>query len=366
MPKRSFLILLSYSVPRPNIFDVRFPEYKCGFCGAFFWYRERCVATSTKNDVRYNLCCRGGRVRLPLLQSPPHLLKLLLTPNGCTDSNHFRDLIRTYNSLLSMTSIGCHVDERINNGSAPYVFKISGEVYHRIGSLLPLPDYRPSFLQLYVFDTEHELQNRIAPFSVTSTTREIRHALVESLMRMLDTHNVLVRNFRCLRDRYLESNLPEFQIRIRSDRNHLSHQYSAPTASEIVGFVVSDLSADQKGRDIIVEHRSQGLKRVSLEHPSLMALQYPILFSYGEDGYHPHIRYNPDASGAKKTDRTFVTMSEYYAYRLHPRTNEATTIFEGGRLFQQILVNWYAFVQQARLDFIEKNSRFFVVRSSAI
>lgn len=310
---------------------------------------------STKNCVRYNLCCREGRVRLPVLQPPPELLKLLLTPNGCADSNHFRDLIRTYNSLLSMTSIGCRVDERINNGSAPYVFKISGELYHRIGSLLPLPDSRPSFLQLYIFDTEHEVENRIAPFSDTSKDRQVRPRLVESLIRMLDTHNVLVRNFRCLRDRYVLSELQELKIRIRSDRDHLPAQYSAPTASEIIGFVVGDLSADQKGRDIIVEHRSQGLKRISPEHPSLIAMQYPLLFVYGEDGYHPHVPCVPDAPGANKTDRKFVTMSEYYAFRLHPRTNEATTIFEGGRLFQQLIVNWYGFVQQARLDFIEKN-----------
>lgn len=71
-----------------------------------------------------------------------------------------------------------------------------------------------------------------------------------------------------------------------------------------------------------------------------------------QDDYHPHVPCIPDAPGAKKTDRTFVTMSEYYAFRLRPRTNEATTIFEGGRLFQPLIVNWYAFVQQARLDFI--------------
>lgn len=331
------------------------PEYKCGFCGAFFWYRERCVATSTKTDVRYNLCCREGRVCLPALQPPPQLLKMLLSPNACPDSNHFRDLIRTYNSLLSMTSIGCHVDEHINNGSAPYVFKISGEVYHRIGSLLPVADCRPSFLQLYVFDTENEINNRLAPFSNAKSNRMLRASLIEALVKMLDTHNVLVRHFRCLRDRYLQSNLCELQIRIRSDRDHSAHQYSAPTASEIVGFVVGDLSAEQKGRDIIVEHRSQGFKRVSAEHPSLMALQYPLTFPYGEDGYHPHISYAFDTPGGKKTDRKFVTMSEYYAYRLHPRFNEATTIFEGGRLFQQILVNWYACVQQDRLNFIERN-----------
>lgn len=142
----SFSFSPSCSAPHPNVLDIGFPKYECSFCDSFFWYRERCVKTSTKNNAHYNLWCREGRACLPLLQSPPELLKILLTPNGCSDSNHFWDLIRTYNSLLSMTSIGCRVDERINNVSAPYTFRISGEIYHRIGSLLPLPDCRPSFL----------------------------------------------------------------------------------------------------------------------------------------------------------------------------------------------------------------------------
>lgn len=81
-------------------------------------------------------------------------------------------------------------------------------------------------------------------------------------------------------------------------------------------------------------------------------MQYPLLFIYGKDGYHLHILCASAAPGAKKIDQTFVTMFEYYAYHLHPHKNEAPTIFKGGRLFQQFIVNWYAFVQQARLDFI--------------
>ena len=52
--------------------------------------------------------------------------------------------------------------------------------------------------------------------------------------------------------------------------------------------------------DIIVEHRSQGLKRVSVEHPSLMALQYPLMFLYDEDGYQPHISYATESPWGKK------------------------------------------------------------------
>lgn len=46
-----------------------------------------------------------------------------------------------------------------------------------------------------------------------------------------------------------------------------------------------------------------------------MSMQYPILFPYGKDGYQIDIEYvNPDFVKSKK--RRFVTMHEYYGYRL--------------------------------------------------
>lgn len=47
---------------------------------------------------------------------------------------------------------------------------------------------------------------------------------------------------------------------------------------------------DEKGnRDVIIEHRTYGLKRISELHPSFMAMQYPLFFPYGEDGYRTDI-----------------------------------------------------------------------------
>jgi hypothetical protein len=39
--------------------------------------------------------------------------------------------------MFAMTSMGAKVIDSINGGHGPYVFKISGQVCHRICSLIP-------------------------------------------------------------------------------------------------------------------------------------------------------------------------------------------------------------------------------------
>lgn len=58
--------------------------------------------------------------------------------------------------MFSMTSFGANVDENVNDNLGPYVFRVSGQISHKIGSLSP----DPRFLQLYLFDTENEVENR--------------------------------------------------------------------------------------------------------------------------------------------------------------------------------------------------------------
>jgi hypothetical protein len=44
-----------------------------------------------------------------------------------------------------MTSMGAKVIDSINDGHGPYVFKISGQICHRIGSLIPAHGARPEY-----------------------------------------------------------------------------------------------------------------------------------------------------------------------------------------------------------------------------
>jgi hypothetical protein len=73
----------------------------------------------------------------------------------------FRENIRSYNSMFAFTLTGGIVDKSINNGHAPFAFRMHGQNYHHIGTLLPEEGTKPYWVQLYIYVTEHEVSNRI-------------------------------------------------------------------------------------------------------------------------------------------------------------------------------------------------------------
>ena len=78
---------------------------------------------------------------MPLLIEPPQFLKQLLEYNGRRQAKHFRENIRAFNMMYAFTSMGGCIDNTINDGRGPYVFRINGQNHHKIGSLIP-PDGR--------------------------------------------------------------------------------------------------------------------------------------------------------------------------------------------------------------------------------
>lgn len=139
------------------------PEIKCNWCSAEVWFEERSEKSRSSKHIEFSICCQKGKVDLPLLKKPPHLLLSLI--NGSDKrSKHFKENIRAYNSMFAFTSIGGKIESNINNGGGPPQFILSGQNYHRIGSLLPKPGTAPKFAQLYIYDTQNEAKNRMRHF----------------------------------------------------------------------------------------------------------------------------------------------------------------------------------------------------------
>lgn len=63
--------------------------------------------------------------------------------------------------MFSFTSMGGKIDNKINDGTGRFVYRLSGQNHHRIGSLLPVEGQRPKFAQLYIYDTVNEINNRL-------------------------------------------------------------------------------------------------------------------------------------------------------------------------------------------------------------
>lgn len=244
-----------------------------------------------------------------------------------------------------MTSTVARVDNSVNANGSPYIYRISGQNHHRIGSST-IDGQSPNFLQLYVHDTLHEVQNRVRALNQGEANKDINIQIVQQLIHMSNENNELVKSFRVAHDRYEANDVSNFSLRLLKSRpTRGNQQYSLPTCWELAMLVVGDMSNINGERDIIVELNSGVLKRISDLHPSFMALQYPMLFPYDEDGFHPNICYvrNTDA---RKTQRSFVTTKEFYSYVLQERPTQVWTIQNAGRLYQQYIVNAYTQIEQ--------------------
>ncbi|KAM0826657.1 hypothetical protein ACQ4PT_068727 [Festuca glaucescens] len=194
------------------------PDYRCQFCGAVFWYPERCKIESSvrQRRVLYSLCCRGGKVWVPPFASPPPFLAELLRFDGDSRNKRFIEKIRQYNSLFAFTSMGADIDKHVNDSGGPPVFKISGQVHHRIGSLLPAKGASPKFVELYIHETQNEVNNRIKAVmpEADPTEVDIDVDIVGGLQSMLDVCSPLVKKFRDARDRLKDEGDTRIAIRI--------------------------------------------------------------------------------------------------------------------------------------------------------
>ncbi|XP_062113106.1 uncharacterized protein LOC133824253 [Humulus lupulus] len=153
---------------------------------------------------------------------------------------------------------------------------------------------------------------------------EIEHETVHELSQMLDQHNSLVKSFRMARDKFKAQPEPTFSLRLLSSRTTNGRQYNMPTSSEVAGLIVGDFSEANFERDVIVEHRTKGIQRITDLHPSFMSMTYPLIHPYGEDGYRLDIPLRDVTESSFKRQK--LTMRQHYCFRLQQRLNEGHTL----------------------------------------
>nr|GFA12666.1 helitron helicase-like domain-containing protein [Tanacetum cinerariifolium] len=162
---------------------------------------------------------------------------------------HFMENIRAYNQMFSMTSLGARVDESINIGRGPYVFKISGQLYHWLGSLCPAEGDPPRFLQLYIYDTENKVDNRMSHFGGDNS--KLRRYIVEGLIELLDNHNALVQLFRNAWEKLFNLRVPPFKVRLFNVVG--AQKYELPTGDTLGEIVYEPGPGANMDFDIVIE-----------------------------------------------------------------------------------------------------------------
>jgi hypothetical protein len=167
----------------------------CEHCNALHWLQERVLYMGSKYTPKFGLCCDHGHVKLPpTLPPPPELLDLFKDDSSV--GKEFRENIRRYNAAFAFVSLGCKLNEGMGRGGGPYSFRVDGELYHMIGSLLPEPGDPPSYAQLYFYDPLEALDHRMANVH----NRNLNCHTMQALQTLLTNCNPYVQLYKSARE----------------------------------------------------------------------------------------------------------------------------------------------------------------------
>lgn len=225
-------------------------------------------------------CCSSGQIQLSTQEPPTALCDLIFGPGA--ESENFRHYIRIYNSSFAFTSMGIHLDEKLMQQNAGiYTFRVQGQVHHWIK---PLDTHgnTASALQLYFHDTDHEIQNR------QQFSNNLKFEVIQRISNFMAL-NPYSKFFKSLTD---FSNLREFSICIKSNPALDQRVYNSPSVSQVAAMWVDNGTNDEWNRDIIVHGWDDRTHSIRYDYGCYDPLQYPILFPYGEIGWHPNIARN--------------------------------------------------------------------------
>ncbi|KAG7943783.1 hypothetical protein I3843_15G061200 [Carya illinoinensis] len=226
-----------------------------------------------------SFCCADGSISLATNDVPDQLYNLFVS--NTAESIQFRTYVRTYNNKFAFTSFGVKFDRNLcQRNRGIYTFRAQGQIYHYLPDLVP-SDGQPSNLQLYFYDTEHEFENRIVD------SIRMNPSIIAQLMDILRV-NPYSTFFRSIGDL---PNLEHQKICIKSNPGLDQRVFNAPTSSEVAAiWVENDDSEHSTPRDIFVFNHIGGSHLVQYYFGCYDPLQYPLLFPFGDIGWHQGIQ----------------------------------------------------------------------------
>ncbi|XP_072088096.1 uncharacterized protein [Arachis hypogaea] len=162
----------------------------------------------------------------------------------------YKKLLKCCMSYYTFTSMDTKIDCGKNNSRGPPTFILFGENYHLMGSLIPPEGNMAKFTQLYVFDTQNEVQNCMAAIR-GEENKQIHEDIVRYLEKMLDDNNILVKTFRMVRDSIAKDSNNSIKLRLLGKRRKDGRRYNLPSIDEVAGLIVGDFDINKTNRDII-------------------------------------------------------------------------------------------------------------------
>ncbi|KAH9916490.1 uncharacterized protein B0H18DRAFT_850728, partial [Fomitopsis serialis] len=274
---------------------------ECPNCKALHFKGEK-LSNSSLIHPKFGICCLQGQVQLDPPTIPPLPLQRLF--NGVDNrSAHFLKNIRRYNAAFAFTSVAVNIDQAVLMGSGPYSFRIHGDLYHLMGSLMPQDGSR------LANNPENNNRDQAVMASVMSDIQD-------ALMQVNPLIPLYKQAYQIIREKPANEQV-HVEAHIILEASADKRRYNLPTIEEVAAVIPGSGDEDiDKHRDIVLRLQGGGLKRVSNLHPLYLPLHYVMLFPRGDQGWHMNIPSIPGPDNRVRSAN--VSQRCYFAYRIHP------------------------------------------------
>ncbi|XP_022872962.1 uncharacterized protein LOC111391913 [Olea europaea var. sylvestris] len=251
----------------------------CTHCGA----KKFCTESK-------GFCCCDGNVKLQLHNMPPELFYLFTSTSK--EAIAFKNIVRSYNNHFAFTSFGVKYNRELCKNNK---------------------DCRPTYLQLYFYDTDNEIGNR------------------------LNTSDRLLSEV---------TDLESYRILLRCDSSLDQRTYNLPTSEQVAPLLFP--YGEPKWHE--------GIEKVNVNVSRLRVCQNLIEIN----NLHSVEELLEIEDDVLKTRRKRMTVScrEYYYYKLQIRSEKNCLFLHTGRLLQQYVVDMYVKIEISRFYYFRNNQKF--------
>lgn len=343
-----------FSNPKENYLGKM--NCKCKFCGAHHFEKEK------NRNQNYTSCCSSGMISVQLPNYPEPLRSWLDNQRQTEDGRNFILQARKYNSAFAFASFG-HTPVQFSSG--PQTFVIHGQIYHLTSSAVQSDE--PSYSQLYILDPDCANKIRLET-EFNQNCKEKTMQIIDSILRRINPYASAYKMMKNVLDSTPDNEKKLINMWITSERILDQQRYNFPTVNEIAAVFNTTDGEPPFNRDICIHPASDtGLQRIQITSPNCDPMVYPILFPYGELGWH---------NKRQKQNGERLTMQEYYGYLIQERqAPPAETLDEqlgnlqlqerpgfnqllhAGRLTQQFIVDAFLKIESNRLNWFRVNQK---------
>ena len=283
-----------------------------------------CKALKLKFESK-GMCCAGGQIPIYKLYRPDESFVNLFRGNDPA-CKLFRKKIRWFNSCFSLSAFQCNQESRTVTRDGMTIFGVS---YHTVPNLVPQGGHEPRYSQLYLYDSECQLDLRLRQTGSIEDTFQ-RDIFVELNRFLLDKHRL----FATVKSAYeMVQDYPSYKI-VLDETTHTSparRQFSAVRVNELALLFPENAFREGKVPGIVLNHKQGGGSTTVDQYSSLYtAAGYPLIFFDGQPGWGRH---------SVRNDGRRLSLCAWTRFLLFVRTGEFNPILESCNLGKQFVLD---------------------------